>query len=632
MEAILSGVVFAALLLPLGYAALRVAGSSEDGLAGLSAALGLGWSLALPLVLIELQLGGRYLVIPVALACLAWLRPGRAALAGLRALVPDLLLPLAFAALVYAANSSDFERGPAGASLRVGFDVADRVTYALAGDEVLRARPDRLEHPLFAPLPAQYSIFPSLAGLLLRQYAGASSLPAFVVHLPVIGSLWVGVAVAGLLQQWGAAQGARRLAVLLVCLGGDLSFLASTRNHTGLERAGHFFAFHSFSAESLLYNPWVVGLPLALAVLVVAGRWLSSSRRSEWVLLALLLGALWQTKVFAFLTLMAAALLSAALLRRVRLAGLCLAGVVGGAPWLLLTLLTPGSRGGAALVPELLRPVRLSLDLNATLRWASGALGDGTALLVLGTLLFLAGGLGLRLLGLPRLARESRSDPSGLHAWIAATIAVGLCAALAVRVQPAGVDGVQFLTFAQYLLWPYAALALASLMTRRAWLAVPLVALALVSPSLSLARKLAPERLTSASALDRVRLRLGPATVTACDWLREHSAPGERLALPLTGDPEDFGLLKPLLVAGLSERRIVAYAVPLGVAPALVAERNALVASLYDAGTADEAEAARERLQAHWIWDDTRRPLRSVPAAWVPHDAAPGIRLWRARR
>jgi hypothetical protein len=328
---------------------------------------------------------------------------------------------------------------------------------------------------------------------------------------------------------------------------------------------------------------------------------------------------------------MAGALLAAALLRRLRLAGVCLAGLVGGAPWLLLTLLTPGSRGGSALVPELLRPVRLSLELNATLRWAAGALGDGTSPLVLGTLLFLAGGLGVRLLGLPRLAREARGDRSGLHALIAATIVAGVCAALTLRVQPMGVDGVQFLTFAQYLLWPYAALALSGLRARWAWLAVPLVALALVSPSVALARKLAPERFTSAQALDRVRLRLGLATLAACDWLRAHSAPGERLVVPLTGDPEDVGALKPLLVAGLSERRIVAYAVPLGVAPLLVAERNSLVASLYEAGSPVDAEAARERLQAHWIWDDARRPLRSVPPAWEPHDAAPGIRLWRAR-
>ena len=115
--------------------------------------------------------------------------------------------------------------------------------------------------------------------------------------------------------------------------------------------------------------------------------------------------------------------------------------------------------------------------------------------------------------------------------------------------------------FALYLSWLYAGPAVARAGGGRAWVAVPLAGLAMASPVLSIARKVAPERLTPPHALDRVRVTLRPDTVRACEWLRTHSKPGDRVVLPLSGDPEDVGGTKPLLVAALSGRRVSAYTV-----------------------------------------------------------------------
>ena len=76
---ILSLAVFALLLLPPGYAALRLAGSRAEGPPGLALALALGWAIVPPVLLLEIALHGRYLVPALAILCLAWLRPGRAA-------------------------------------------------------------------------------------------------------------------------------------------------------------------------------------------------------------------------------------------------------------------------------------------------------------------------------------------------------------------------------------------------------------------------------------------------------------------------------------------------------------------------------------------------------------------------
>jgi hypothetical protein len=259
---------------------------------------------------------------------------------------------------------------------------------------------------------------------------------------------------------------------------------------------------------------------------------------------------------------------------------------------------------------------------------AASILGEtGLPRLVLAAAMFLAGGFGVRLLGLPRLLRQARADATGLHAFVGLTIAMAIGASLSVRAQPMAVDGIQFLMLALYLSWLYAGPALAGCTGRRAWLAVPLAALALVPPVTSLARKMAPSRFTRAGSLDRVRVTLRPATLAACAWLRERTDRRDRVLLPLDGDPEDVGGMKPLLVAALAQRRVAAFGSPTHVAASTVRERREWARRVYEATEAAAVQDAQERLGAQWIWEDAVRPVRAAPAGWTSQPAATGIRL-----
>ena len=268
------------------------------------------------------------------------------------------------------------------------------------------------------------------------------------------------------------------------------------------------------------------------------------------------------------------------------------------------------------------------MEVNATLRSAASVFGDaGPLMLLLGTLLFLAGGFGVRLFGLPQLLRQARSDGSGLHAFVGLTMATAVCASLALRGHPMAVDGIQFLMLTQYLSWLYAGPALVAWLGQGVWLVAPLIAVALVAPVTSLARKIAPARFTAAGSLDRVRMTLRPDTLAACEWLRARSDARDRLVLPLAGDPEDVGGMKPLLVAALARRRVVACGAPLGIPVERVAERREWTRLVYEETDAAVVQDALDRLGAQWIWDDAARPLRATPVGWEPHQAATSIRL-----
>ena len=234
-----------------------------------------------------------------------------------------------------------------------------------------------MENPLFAPVPIQYSLFPALAGHLVHAHTGADLVTTFLWQLPAIGVVFLGIGVAGLLAEWGVGRGARIVTVALTALGGDLSFLTRTADLTGLERARHLLRLPLVRRGGAALQPvGVRAVPVTLAALVVSGRWLVAGRPRDLALAGLVIGALWQTKVFAFLSLMAGTALAALFVRRPLLA-LAAAGMAGAAPWVLLTAVSAGGRSGWPLQPDLLRPVRRSLELNETLRWAAGLLGDG---------------------------------------------------------------------------------------------------------------------------------------------------------------------------------------------------------------------------------------------------------------
>ena len=260
----------------------------------------------------------------------------------------------------------------------------------------------------------------------------------FALHLPVVSFVFIGLAADALLRDWGiASRTARALTPLLCVLGGDLSALFPARGIPGAERTAHFLAFSSFSAESLYYNPWMLGLPLVLATLVLAGRWLRGEGRGWLWLAAWVLATLWQSKLFARAPLVAAAAVAAIVRRDRRLASLALLAGAMALPWIGLTLASSGG-GLRPLVFAPLQPVRLALAVHPSWHALRSVVDGGRAWpvqalgLAVSTILVVCGGFAVRLLGGAGLARRMRQDaerardvdrarlrdrhPAGLHA------------------------------------------------------------------------------------------------------------------------------------------------------------------------------------------------------------------------
>lgn len=618
LELLASVGMFVLLLAPVGYALLRALTRAPQQQADLALALGVGFAAVMPLLLAEAWLRAPILVLPATVLSVISLRNELKRLLEPRGLAALLALPLLLASLAVLVDGGDMRVEPAGLSFRVGFDVSDRAFYAMVAQEMRQAPPPITENPLFAGVPFPYSFFPALAGLLIQRYAGAPLLGVFLCYLPAAAFLFIGLAIECFLREIGTvSRVTRALTALLVVLGGDLSFLVPAHNLTALERTRGFLVFHSFSAECLYYNPWMFGLPLVLVWLTLARRWLRGGGREWLMLVGLVSGALWETKLFALLPLCLGAFVGALLSKRSRLLALASVAVAGALPWVLLTSLSGSSREGSPLAPWLLYPVRVALGVIFGPGFAASLARDGLSgavALGLFTVPFLVGALGVRLLGLPRLVVGCRSSDRDLHLLIAISLGSAACLGLLLVGNPVPTDGVQFLILPQLLTWLYAGPALA------AWLAAPslaaravgcmLLALAVGGPGRYLALKLFPESFTAEGSMDRRFQLLSRDARDACAWLAEPKRAAGRVMVPLGGDPEDVGGLKPFYIAAASGHRLVAVAGEFNLSPRLAETRRRAVQAFYETQSADEAERILESWAVRWVWEQRGSPLR----------------------
>lgn len=611
--------VFLLMLAPPGYWLLLRCVGTPPCARDLSLALALGFTALLPLFWVESTLGAPVLVLPaVALSIIALRREWRHWLeVPLGALF--VAMPLALGLLAAWVDGGDVRWTAGGASVRMGFEVTDRAFYSLVAQEVQRDPLPPLQNPVFANASFAYSYFPALLGLLLHVYGGLDLLSVFQVHLPVVSFVFIGLAVDRLLLEWGIrSRLARVLTPLLCVLGGDLSFLFPAVGVTGGERSEHFIAFCSFASESLYYNPWMLTLPVVLATLVLAARWLREGGRGTLVVAALSLAALWQTKVFACLPLLLSALAAAALLRNRRLGALAVLACALVVPWAAASTIGVDREQPMPLRFEPLYPVGLSLSVHPSWAGLTALCATGRSPLVrvpaalLATVLVLVGGLGVRVVGGVLLARRARGDATGLFAWMGLTVVTGLCLGLLVVGNPVPIDGVQFFILPQLLLWTLTGPWLAGWLCAggaRLAAAVVLLAASFASPLGYVAKKAWPERFTSPGSIDRLRFALSPEAVTAARWLAGQRA-GPNLVADWRGRPADPGGRAPLYLAAVAGKRLAAYAETFAVSEQTAGLRRRQVAELYTTADAARGEALLEELEADWVWDDAARPLR----------------------
>jgi len=149
-----------------------------------------------------------------------------------------------------------------------------------------------------------------------------------------------------------------------------------------------------------------------------------------------------------------------------------------------------------------------------------------------------------------------------------------------------------------------------------------------VTPIRYLALKAAPDLLAT-SPLDRLRFVLSPATVEASRWLRGHALAEDRLVLPLSGDPEDRGGLKPLYVGLLASRRVVGQTATFHVGVDLARERRTLIRRLYETTDRSEGERLLSQLRIAWVWEDAERRLQFQSPRLVPRAVFGRTRLVR---
>lgn len=617
--ALIALAVFGLLLAPTGYWLIHRLDGTPPRARDLGLALGVGFAAVIPLLWLERVAGLPVLVLPATVASVVALRRQWRGFLAEPVGLPFLLLPLALAALAFWADAGDVRWSGGAASVRLGFEMADRAFYALVSQEVLRDPTPAMQNPLFAGVTFAYTYFPALAGLLLHLYGGLDLLSVFQVHLPVVSFAFIALAVDRALLEWGVTSIAARIVTPLLCvLGGDLSFLFPAEGVMGARRSAQFLAFCSYSAESLTYNPWMIAFPLVLVGLVLASRYLREGGRGRLLLAAWSVAALWQTKVFACVPLVLGLLAAAALLRRRRLVELAVATSVLALPWMVLSTIGGDGTGPRPLGLDLLYPVALSLSVHPKWRALSDLCASATngfvrwPAIAVATAIFFACGLGVRLLGAGLLVRRVRRDETGLWTALALALAAALVLGVFVVGHPLALNGAQFLILPQLLLWmlvgPWLADALAAGTARRL-LALVLLLVACVSPVRYLAFKAWPGRFAPRQ-VDGLRSELPAGTVAAATWLAGQPASGANLLVDWRARAKDPGGRTALYVAVLSGRRLLAYDETHSVAETFADERRRQVAEIYDTADAARAEALLDALGVRWVWVDASHPLR----------------------
>ncbi len=622
---------FILLLAPVGYATLRACGLRPQA-SDLGLALALGYSIVPALLLAELHLGGPWLVLPtVVLSVVAMSRHWEHFLDA-RAWLVMLAPPLLLAGFGLWANGGDVAVVDGEVRFKHGWDVFDRAFYAAVAGAARRAPPPDTENPLFAGVPAPGSYFPALLGLLLQRYAGGSVVPLVLIHLPALGLFLLGLLTDRLAAEvWGPAlRPARLITVLLVVLGGDLSWLMPAPNPTELVRTRHFFVFHSWSAQALLVNAWGLGAPTAFAALLAVHRFLREPRPGGAVCIALLAGALFETRIFALIPLLGGVLAAGAIRRQGPLLAAGIAMSLGCLPWVGLTLLF-GARGGSPFLLLPLAAVRKLFWEAPLLEPLARQAGQGTVrwalALAAGTVLVLLGGLGVRLLGLPRLIRACGGGDGSFHLAVGLSVLLSLLSGFALIGNPLPADGMQFLTWAQLALWLYAAPTLAVQLGRRPWPAALTLAAALVAPCFYVLAKLWPDRTTPPDAPDRLVDVVPRDAVAACLWLGSNAASNDRLLVPLPA-PGDRTGPRTIRLALLADRTVLAAESPFAVSDAERVLRQRAVEDFYGAEDESAALGILERWKIRWVWEDATTPLRvRSPRLKLSH-AAGAVRLY----
>jgi len=368
-----------------------------------------------------------------------------------------------------------------GVAVYGAYDSFDLTFYATWASEATHTVPPTASYYAGHQLNAAY--YTQLVFAMVRRFAGVPLLSIYFRYAwPA--SLALGALTAFTMIRTLATTGTAALAVALILVGGDLSYLAAwllpheTVQWDFLLWPTNFLAP---TMEVLHFNTWAQTMPVFFTMIYAAIRGLQTRRWAWTILSGLLLGVLFQFKPFAFAILVASLVAAAALsfdwAARARFAVTVVLGLATAAPFVLGVSAMGEDRRSKLLVDLFLLPQRmlLKLDLIDPFTQAANRIAPAMVLrrplyLLMATAVFLAIGPGVRWIGAggvwrAMFNRRADGDSAGwrLLAW---TVVAGVGVPFILVTDPY-VDTLQFYQTGLYVLWVFTALALVDVATRR---------------------------------------------------------------------------------------------------------------------------------------------------------------------
>lgn len=441
------------------------------------------------------------------------------------------------------------------------YDSADLSWYAAVASEASHTVPPTASYYAGHLLNAAY--YPHLVLAMVHRFWGVPILSIFFRYgWPTFVSL--GALTAFTLVRALASRGVAALAVVLLLVGSDLSYLAAWfLPHAAVDWDYLLWPtnFLSPTMQVMHFSTWSPSLPVYLAALYAIVRGLQTRSRGWLVLSGFLIGILFEFKPFAWVVLMAA--LAAATVfaggdrpARRRFAETIGAGILFSLPFIWgAATLDQSDRRTRLVIDFFLLPKRMLIKIDLTHAFAETArrLAPVASLrtaifLLLATIVFLLVGIGVRWLGAPGMWRAIRARGGGDQAgWrlLAWTVVAGIGVPFVLTTDPY-VDTLQFYLAGLYLMWIFAAAALIGFARRHPTLGGVAIAAAIVLAFPSSGHYLS-RKWTDQERQPRVGLT------------RSEVAIAEHLRL---SDPETTVVLhdrplSPSLTTIVSERRIV---------------------------------------------------------------------------
>lgn len=482
-----------------------------------------------------------------------------------RAARADVMACLAILALTstlgYIVFSHRFTADANGVVLYGDYDSADLGYYAAEASESTHTVPPLASYYSGHQLNAAY--FPQLVLGMVHRFA---QVPVMSIYYRYAWPTFLSIAALAVfaLVRSIASRGAALLAVVLILIGSDFSYLAAWYLPHAAVDWDYLLWPTNFLAPTMevqhfsTWGPSLVVFWTALFAIVESLR----TRRWGWLVLsAAMIGILFQFKPFAYVVLLAGLGGATVFARgdwpvRIRLAGTAALGVLLTGPFLLAVSAIPQTDRRSRLVLDpffLPWKMLVKTDLAASFSRAADHLAVWPALhapiyLLLATLLFLPVGVGIRCFGMPGVWRAIRGRPgSEGPAWrvLAWTVTAGVVIPFVIRTEPY-VDSLQFYLTGLYVLWIFTGVALARWAQTRGWLGRVVVA-GVVAAALPSTVHYIAWKWTEQTRAPKATLTSGEVKIAA--YLR-------------TCDPEATVVLhdrplSPSLMTIISERRIV---------------------------------------------------------------------------